>query len=100
MHFLNKDEQGCRYLPKPRMGVKVRLEGRSTLVLCSPADAEAGERILFMKPDVALCKLPQRIKVVDGLGLAVEPSSGRAFYVTRETFNPFHGLVEIPDGDM
>lgn len=99
MHFLNKSELSGRHLPKPRAGAKVRLQGRDTLVLCTPDDTE-GACIFLVPPEAVVCKLPERIKVLDSSGKVVKPTRGRSFYVTQETFNPFHGLTEVPDGEI
>lgn len=99
MHFLNKGELSSRHLPKLRAGATVRLQGRDTLVLCTPDEMEGG-CIFLVPPDALICKLPERIKVVDSKGEVVNPTKGRSFYVTQETLNPFHGLTEVPDGEI
>lgn len=98
-HFLNQKEIFTRHLSRPRAGVKVRLEGRDTLVLCVPEN-ERDTCVFVLGRDADLCPLPARMKVVDPEGKNVKPSKGKAFYVTLGTFNPFHGVTEVGDGDL
>ena len=46
------------------------------------------------KADVEWYPLPADFEVVGGDGEIISPSPGRQFFVTVETFNPFHGLCE------
>lgn len=72
-------------LGKRRAAVQVRVESKKLLRVC--------ERILVLGGDVELAKVPTDIVVVDGEGKVVKPSG--EFYVTIETFDPFHALVDL-----
>lgn len=99
MHFLKESEIYSRQLARPRAGVKVEVQGKDTLVLCAPENDE--DHVIFiLKPDARLSRLPDRVKVVDPEGKVVKPSKGKAFYVTLETFDPFHGVTEAGDEDL
>lgn len=52
------------------------------------------------KADVEWYPLPPDIEVVTPDGSPIKPSRGRSFFVTVETFNPFHGLTEASSEDM
>lgn len=96
MHFLRKTEiygqEAARLVPQqPWTGcacVAVKFIGRDRLELQSGS-------IRLLKGDAKMAPLPPRIAVVDSSGKPIKPSPGRSFYVTVETFDPFHMLTEI-----
>ncbi len=87
MHFLRKSEvYGVTALGRPWACVKVKLSGRDVL--------EIQEGISVGKADSQWVKLPERVKVVGPDGKQVKPSKGKCFWVTVETFDPFHMVTE------
>ena len=93
MHFLNKDEF--------RPHVVGELEGKPWACTC--AEFEHPNKLVIRGPlgvlklDTQLARLPERIVVVNPDGKKVLPSKGRQFYVSLETFNPFHLVTEIEE---
>lgn len=96
MHFLRKNEVYSRTLGKPRACVKVRVE-KDTLVVCEPEDDKPN--ISVAKTDTQWSEVPDRVTVVGADGKVIKPSKGKKFYVTVETFDPFHLVMEAGDGD-
>lgn len=86
MHVLKPDEARERHLDKPRAAVMVELAHGELVVV-------AGS-VTIAKPDVLWARLPDRLRVVDGSGKPIKASDGRAFYISTETFNPCHLLME------
>lgn len=69
--------------------VKVERDGERLTV--------ASDSIQVLKGDTRLVPLPDRFRVVDSKGRSVKPSV--AFYITTETFDPFHLLTDgLPPG--
>lgn len=97
MHFLKKSEVHARTLGKPRACVNVKVEGRDRLVVCGGDDGKHG--VFVAKIDSQWSELPERIKVVGPDGKVIKPSKGKQFYVSTETFDPFHALLEAGDSD-
>lgn len=95
MHFLRKTEVYARTLTRPRAAVKVRVE-KDTLVICEPEDDEH-PNIIVAKLDTQWSELPERVKVCGPDGKVIKPSKGKKFYVTVETFDPFHAVMEADD---
>ena|SRR3990170_133287 len=56
--------------------------------------------IVVMKVDVELAVLPKHIRVVDPDGKVINPSSGRVFAISIETFDPNHLVTEIVESDL
>ena len=95
MHFLRKAEVYARTLTRPRAAVKVKLE-KDKLVVSGPDD-EGNPNIFVAKLDTQWAPVPDRIKVVGPDGKVIKPSKGKSFYVTVETFDPFHAVMEASD---
>lgn len=88
MHFLFTKKGNISHticLRKPHACVTVQVAGKKTL------KAIAGS-INILRDDAQLVALPSDVSVVDEQGNAIKPSRG--FYVTTETFDPFHVLVD------
>ena len=96
MHFLRKSEVYARTLTRPRAGVTVKVE-KDKLVVLEPDD-EGKPNIHIAKMGTEWSLVPDRVKVVGPDGKVIKPSKGKAFYVTVETFDPFHMVMEAsPD---
>lgn len=97
MHFLRKDEVHGRAIRDvvPSCGpmgwacVKVKLEAKDRLCIVVGS-------IGVLKPEALVAPLPKRMKVVTDEGEQIAPSEGKRFYVTVNSFNPNHALVEAP----
>lgn len=63
-------------------------------------DGRKIENFLVAKSDTMWALLPANVRVQDETGAPIEPSKGRSFYVTAETFNPWHGLTEASSHDF
>lgn len=93
-HFLREYElAGVQILGKPRAMAKVRvLRKKGSISL------EIVPGLGIARMDTQLVPLPDRVKVVEPSGKkVVRPSKGSAFWVTVETIDPFHGVVELPN---
>lgn len=51
---------------------------------------------VFIAKDVAMLRIPRRISVVGPDGIQMVPSRGKAFWISAETFDPYHLLTEGP----
>lgn len=71
--------------------MKVQVEGKRGSYGLRIADG-----IFFLKFDTLVVELPEKIKVLSAEG-PVTPSKGSKFYVTVETIDPCHAVVELPD---
>lgn len=86
MHFLRKTEREPVFrLPKPWAAVSVRVD-KDKLVVQS--------EVFVAKEEIALVLLPERFKVVSSGGEIVRPTSGARFFISLETFDPCHLLLE------
>lgn len=54
--------------------------------------------VALIKPGTYVRLVPEKINVVDESG-GVIPASGR-FYVTSETIDPYHLLIDVLDGNQ
>lgn len=89
MHFLKRDElYGGIRTSKPWAAVQVRIERGS------PRTLTIQPGVSVLKVDVMLIPLPENVRVVDGDGNAVVAS--HRFWVTTESFDPFHLLLDAP----
>lgn len=87
-HFIKLDRYDrTLVLGKPWAMVTVELVARKRLQI-------QADSLRVAKADVEWYPLPADFEVVGGEGEPVRPSPGRQFFVTVETFNPFHGLCE------
>lgn len=51
---------------------------------------------VFIAKDVVMLRVPSRISVVGPDGEQMKPSCGKAFWITAETFDPYHLITEGP----
>lgn len=94
MHFLNKEEvKWERPTRKNWAAVKVKVDGRGEDCRLT---IEPGISVLRL--GVQLVKLPERCTVISSEGEVIKPTPGAQFFVTIETFDPFHLITEIPEG--
>ncbi len=85
-----KNTVGAKSIGRPRAGIKVRREKGGLLV-------NAGE-IGVLKSDALVVPLPSYLHVVDSDGEgSIKPSNGKSFFITTETFDPYHFIVELPN---
>ena len=89
MHFLtNRERDRADRIGRLRAAVTVRFERRG------------GQRTLNVEPgikmlthDALIVPLPKNVLVLDEDGKAIQPVG--TFYVTLESFDPFHLLADI-----
>lgn len=88
MHFAaSKDMWAVRAVQRPWGAVEVQvLKGGKTL------QVKTGS-ICVIKADALIIPLPKGIRVVSDEGEAIEPTWG--FWVTTETFDPWHLLIDL-----
>jgi hypothetical protein len=88
MHFLLKsDRTHGEALWRRYAGMQVRFEPKDKLRV-----QEGG--ICILTPDALFVPLPERIKVIDLDGKPIK--STWKFFVTIESFNPFHVVIDAP----
>lgn len=92
-HFLSLDQFDHVFRAERRVAMVT-----ADLVAKKRLQVQVG--IAIAKADVKWYPLPPYMEVVAPDGALIRPSSGRSFFVTVETFNPFHGLTEAAPGDM
>lgn len=93
-HFLSNKSSGGRMVGRPRAGVRVRFEpGKKALTLDPDPDAKS---IYILKADTLVADLPNTFRVLDNKGKVVKASG--QFAVTTETLDPYHVLVDLPNG--
>ena len=86
MHFLRKAErEPLFWLPRPWAAVCVQVNKNELVVQSEMFVAKGG---------IALGLLPERFRVVSGDGEIVLPTSGARFFISLETFDPCHLLLE------
>jgi len=88
VHFLfKKKDARSRYFVmwRPYACVTVEVLGKKKL------KAVPGS-IAFLKSDARLVALPEDVIVVDDKGNVIEPSRG--FFITTETFDPYHAIID------
>lgn len=66
--------------------VLVRRTARNDLVV----QAE----MFLLKPDVEIAPMPQRLHVLDERGKPIPASSGE-FWISTETFDPYHAVCDV-----
>lgn len=100
MHFLK--EPYARVLTKSWATVECELIARNTLRVPATVTRNGVEstNIFVAKNGTSWALLPDTVRVVDPDGEPMSPSKGRVFFVTIDTFNPWHGLLEMPMNDM
>jgi hypothetical protein len=87
MHFLRKGELECPLaLGKPRAAVQVRVAGTQVAIM--------EDSLVVAHRDALFVPLPERIKVVGPDGKVVTPSRDSRFWVTVETIDPYHLVIE------
>ncbi len=93
MHFLRQEEAALeRELGKPYAAVKVRVTG--TQLQIQPHGDDNESVISVVRMDTLLAPLPERFRVVGPNGKVVKPSKGKRFWVTTQTIDPFHLVLE------
>jgi len=89
MHFLRKAEAEHwlqQEVGKKRAAVTVKVAGDRLVI-------EAGG-VCVVKWDTLFAPLPERIKVVGPDGKVVQPTKGSRFWVSVETIDPTHLVIE------
>lgn len=87
-HPLRQDEaRRAEPLTRPWAAVRCRLEGT-----CLVLDGD----LFVAKSDSLWVELPERFDVVTAAGHPLRPSGGRRFFISVETFSPFHAVLEAP----
>lgn len=81
-----------RYMRKPWAAVKVQLVGRNTLEVVPGS-------ICILRSGVGLTQVPEGMEVTDPEGRKLEPSHGE-FFVSTETFDPYHLVVDADRRDV
>jgi hypothetical protein len=91
MHFLGARrghlEDGVLY--KPWAAVKVKVVDRKTVRVFT-ADGELP--FMVLKMGTPLLRLPDDVRVLGQDDRIIKPSRG--FYITLETFDPYHAVVD------
>jgi hypothetical protein len=89
VHFLKKAASKSHTIGRPRAAVKVMFDAKKkALVLVE------GEGIMVLKWDALIAEIPSDVPILDAKGKRI-PASG-AFFVTTETFDPYHAVVDLP----
>jgi hypothetical protein len=89
-YFLGRLSHTGSRLGSPRAAVRVRVASRRSLAI-----EEGVGAIVVVKPDTLIMPLPQEVSVVDAEGEVVSSSEGTRFYVTTQTIDPFHLVMEM-----
>jgi len=95
-HFLLKHERRARWVTRTLAAVTVRVVrrgGQRTLVVQTADEVE--RPIGMLKTGVSIAPLPEGVRVLDSEGDAIPPS--RRFWVTTDTIDPFHMLIDTED---
>lgn len=71
---------------KSRAAVTIRVKNRNELVV-------ADDGICILKADALISKLPDGVRIYDPNGKEVTPTG--SFYITTESFDPFHIVTDI-----
>ena len=88
-HPLRQDERhGAAPLGRPYAAIGAQLERDRLVVSGAPFIAKA---------DTLWFPLPARLQVVAPGGEEVRPSPGRRFFISAETIDPWHSLLEAED---
>lgn len=90
MHVLGREVRGIA-IGRQRAAVLVHVRGRHELVV-------QPDRIMALKPDALITRVPSTVTVVSEDGKPIVPGAGAAFFVTTETFDPCHLVCELPAG--
>lgn len=89
-HILRAREIGRFQLPHPHAAIRVRVVNKKPRRLQVDPDPKNPLCIVF---DGALSPLPSTVEVVAPDGVTVIDSEGR-FYITNESFDPYHLLLD------
>lgn len=73
-----------RPIGKNHVAVRATVEGKKLIT-----DGE----LVFVKPDTQIAELPPAYKVIDSNGEEIPPSG--KFYITVQTINPYHLIMDI-----
>jgi hypothetical protein len=93
MHFLKKNEISSCRLRRRKASTSARLS-ENTLVVGEDARVGVADEALEWT------KLPERVQVVDPEGKKIKPSPGKLFYVSLQSFNPYHILMEAAEDEV
>jgi len=86
MHFLRQDEsRGEIAVGRPYAVAHVRVDGTQLRL-----DGGIG----VARADTLFVPLPERVQVVDLNGQVMKPSKGKRFWVSTESFDPHHLVLE------
>lgn len=89
-HPLHQDERrGCEALGRTWAAVEVVNAGDHLQL-----NPEAG--VFIAKADALWMPLPERLQLRAPNGEVLRPSSGRTFFISAETFDPYHAVLEAP----
>lgn len=88
-HFMKTATRGAHEIGVLRAGVKVRYDTKKKALLIVE-----DEPPFVFKTDAKVIELPKGVPVIDSKGKAITASG--QFFVTTETIDPFHGLVDMP----
>ncbi len=89
MHVLGRHVHGI-VIGRQRAGVEVRVRARRELVV-------QADSIVVLKRDALISRVPSTISVVTEDGKPIAPAAGSAFWISTETLDPFHVVVELPE---
>lgn len=87
-HPLHKAEAALRPEHLTRPWAAAQVERRGDELVLVPGG------VFIAKADTLWLDLPERLNVVGPDGAPVHPSPGRKFFITAETFDPFHAVTE------
>ncbi|MFB5269350.1 hypothetical protein ACE41H_21560 [Paenibacillus enshidis] len=85
MHPLQKENKHSRELGRPYAAVQVEHINKVLVVI--PGS------VSILKEETKITKLPSAYPVVDSEGYLIKPSG--QFYITTETFDPYHMVIDL-----
>ena len=90
MHVLGRHVTSIA-IGRQRAAVMVRVRSRRELVV-------QAESIVVLKRDALISRVPSTMTVVAEDDQPIAASPGSAFWITTETFDPYHVVCELPEG--
>lgn len=81
------EARGARSLTRRSAAVTVKRRGDELLVSAEP--------LFIAKLGTSVAELPDRFLVIGFDGAPLLPSPGRRFFITTESFDPVHALLEM-----
>jgi hypothetical protein len=85
--LLDEEARAARPLTRLWAAVRVTRSGDELVV--------AGDPLFMAKLGTSIVELPDRFMVLGLDGAPLLPTPGRRFYITTETFDPSHALLEM-----